>query len=444
MKKTLVLGLILCALVTVTSAQRFLGLGLPIRNKTFDLFKPVQQGVDFLTGSVSSLAKLFIKPFQDFQVKFNKTYANPEEEKKRLEIFAKNQKLIDDRSKNPFSFNFKINLFGDLLLDEFLKFFGGLRPKPYIRIKTTTTTTTTTTPATTTTVITEAPTTTTTTTTPPPTTTLTTPTTTTAATAAPSTTVTTTTQAPSTTTQAPTTTTTPKPTTTTLASITEEGKPGNVDWRRLNCISDIRYQGKCAASFAFATTAAIEAHICFKTGKRYTLSPQNLIDCTITQPFENSGCEGGALEPTYDYVVNIGINTESDYPYSGTVSKCKFKKEASVGKLADYISIDEGDEDSMEYVLNNYGPITVGLDATHDSFRFYGGGIYYEPNCRSSIEYLNHAVLLVGYGEETDGQKYWLIRNSYGTSWGENGYGKIARNTSNHCGIASYAVYPVV
>ncbi|KAF5282973.1 hypothetical protein FQA39_LY04844 [Lamprigera yunnana] len=396
MKKYVTLLFIAIVIAVVDSRKGGL-FGLPNKHEPIDLFKPVRQGVDLLTGSISSVARFFLKPFQDYQKKFNKQYSSPEEEKKRLEIFAQNQKRVNDVLKRPSnSFIFTINEFADLLTSEVLKFLGGLRYKPYKRISTTTTTSTSTT------------TTTTTTTTPKPTT---------VANVETPKLITTTTTTPKATT---TITTTPKPTTTTttVASITEPGKPGNIDWRRLNCMSNVRYQAKCSASFSFATTAAIEAHICYKTGKRYALSPQNLIDCTIAPPFENSGCDGGALEPTYDYVVNVGINTEDDYVYEGTVSKCKFNKDKSIGKLKDYVSIDEGDEETMEYVLNNYGPITVGLDATHESFRYYGGGIYYEPKCKSSIESLNHAVLLIGYGIESDGQKYWLIRNSYGTSWG--------------------------
>lgn len=237
---------------------------------------------------------------------------------------------------------------------------------------------------------------------------------------------------------------TTEPTTTTQASITEKGKPENVDWRRLNCSSPVRFQAKCRGSFAFAVTAAIEAQVCFKMEKYTVLSPQNLIDCTTVSPFENSGCDGGALEPTFDYVVNVGINSEADYPYTASASKCNFKQDKLIGRLKDYMSIDEGDEETIEHVLNNVGPIAVGIDATHKSFTDYTEGIYYEPKCKSDIESLNHAVLLVGYGVEPDGKRYWIIRNSYGTEWGDKGYGKIARDPKNHCGITTYVVYPVV
>lgn len=87
------------------------------------------------------------------------------------------------------------------------------------------------------------------------------------------------------------------------------------------------------------------------------------------------------------------------------------------------------------------GPIAVGIDATNDDFYFYGGGIYYHERCNP--EYLDHAVLVVGYGEEDDSD-YWLVKNSWGIGWGENGYVRMARNKDNNCGIASHSYFPVM
>lgn len=98
----------------------------------------------------------------------------------------------------------------------------------------------------------------------------------------------------------------------------------------------------------------------------------------------------------------------------------------------------------METAVATLGPVSIGIDASQMTFQFYSQGIYYEENCKNRGENINHAMLVVGFGEEPDGQKYWLVKNSYGTQWGMGGYVKIAKNRNNHCGIATSAVYPLV
>lgn len=109
--------------------------------------------------------------------------------------------------------------------------------------------------------------------------------------------------------------------------------------------------------------------------------------------------------------------------------------------IKDYRFIPKGDEQALADAVATVGPITVGIDADHASFLFYSSGIYDEPSCNP--ENLSHAVLLVGYGSE-GGQDYWIIKNSWGTGWGEGGYMKLLRNGQNTCGIASYALYPIL
>lgn len=86
----------------------------------------------------------------------------------------------------------------------------------------------------------------------------------------------------------------------------------------------------------------------------------------------------------------------------------------------------------------------MAIDAGQDSFQFYSDGVYYEPNCESAPEKMNHAVLIVGYGTEDNGFDYWIVKNTYGSDWGQGGYIKMARNLNNHCGIANSASYPLV
>lgn len=112
--------------------------------------------------------------------------------------------------------------------------------------------------------------------------------------------------------------------------------------------------------------------------------------------------------------------------------------------ISGYTEIPEGDEKAMEKVVATLGPVAVGIDANHTTFQFYKDGVYYEKDCKNDGPHINHAMLVVGYGVEPDGQKYWLVKNSYGTDWGIDGYIKIAKDKDNHCGIATSAVYPIV
>ena len=90
------------------------------------------------------------------------------------------------------------------------------------------------------------------------------------------------------------------------------------------------------------------------------------------------------------------------------------------------------------------GPVSVAIDASLNTFQFYSDGVFYDENCKNAAENLNHAVLVVGFGVEGDGTKYWIVKNSYGPQWGNGGYIKMAKDVNNHCGIAASAFYPLV
>ncbi|XP_031334268.1 cathepsin L1-like [Photinus pyralis] len=215
--------------------------------------------------------------------------------------------------------------------------------------------------------------------------------------------------------------------------------PESLDWREKGAVTPARYQAQCASCYAFASVAAIESHYFLKSGSLQAISPQNIVDCSKVEPYDNSGCQHGAVDPSFDYVKDNGINSDEVYPYTEKEGECKFRTDESVTRVRDYVVLDEGDEKGLQEAVATKGPVVAGMDASAESFQFYGSGIYYEPKCGNSIDRLNHAVLIVGYTPD-----YWIIKNSYGVQWGENGYAKISRNVSNQCGIATYALYPVV
>ena len=136
-----------------------------------------------------------------------------------------------------------------------------------------------------------------------------------------------------------------------------------------------------------------------------------------------------------------GIDTEDWYPYHAKQEVCHFDRGHVGATDVGYSEIASGDEDALKIAVATIGPISVAIDASHSSFQQFKKGVYYEPICSSRD--LDHAVLVVGYGSE-NGQDYWLVKNSWGTGWGDNGYIKMARNRNNHCGIATEAVYPLL
>ncbi|EEZ97693.1 procathepsin L [Tribolium castaneum] len=219
--------------------------------------------------------------------------------------------------------------------------------------------------------------------------------------------------------------------------------PDYVDWREVGAVTPVKNQGSCAGCWAFSAAGALEGHNFRKTGRLVELSPQNLIDCSTN--YGNDGCSGGLMNPAYEYVrTNPGIDTEDSYPYEARNGPCRFRPETVGAYCTGYVDIAEGDEQGLEAAIATLGPVSAAMDAGRQSFQFYSDGIYYDPQCGNRPDDVNHAVLVVGYGTEPNGQKYWLVKNSYGPQWGIGGYVKLAKDANNHCGIAIQASYPLV
>ena len=122
--------------------------------------------------------------------------------------------------------------------------------------------------------------------------------------------------------------------------------------------------------------------------------------------------------------------------------KCRFKKDTVGATDTGFVDIESGSEDDLTNAIATVGPISVAIDASQDSFQFYSSGIYTDDYC-SSYE-LDHGVTAVGYGSFGEGQDYYIVKNSWGEGWGDNGYILMARNQNNMCGIATAASYPLV
>lgn len=220
-----------------------------------------------------------------------------------------------------------------------------------------------------------------------------------------------------------------------------DGLPDSVDWRSEGCVTPVKYQGQCGSYWTFSTIGAVEGQNYRKTGRLVSLSEQNLLDCSSNIWYGNNGCNGGYMFRSYKYIKKNGIDTEESYPYDGKVIKCRFNNETIGANITGYIRVKKDSQYALQDAVANVGPVAVGLEV-YKSFRYYNGGVYYDAQCGTSLQ--NHAALVVGYGTEEDGKDYWLVKNSWGTHWGLDGYIKMIRNFPTSCGILVDATYPTM
>ncbi|XP_066284516.1 cathepsin L-like isoform X1 [Branchiostoma lanceolatum] len=214
-----------------------------------------------------------------------------------------------------------------------------------------------------------------------------------------------------------------------------------VDWRQKGAVTKVKNQEQCGSCWAFSATGSLEGQHFLKTGKLVSLSEQNLVDCS--RKAGNKGCAGGLMDQAFVYIKdNGGIDTEECYPYKAEDHKCHYNASCSGATLRSYHHIfPPHDEKALLRAVGTVGPVSVSIDASWGSFYHYSHGIYDEPKCSSTK--LIHGVLAVGYGS-SNGSDYWLVKNSWGTDWGMEGYIMMSRNKDNQCGIATRAIYPIV
>ncbi|EYU40491.1 hypothetical protein MIMGU_mgv1a018119mg, partial [Erythranthe guttata] len=223
---------------------------------------------------------------------------------------------------------------------------------------------------------------------------------------------------------------------------TDVSLPNEVDWRKNGAVTSVKHNHKCGSCWAFATVAAVEGITYIRTNKLMSLSAQELVDCDTG----NLQCEGGYAWKAFRFIKENGIATDKSYPYrDDDKQKCNFNKKNSPAAWIDgYYRVHPNREDLMMKVVAKQ-PVTAEIDSSCFDFRHYSNGVF-TGNCGTEFD---HIVTIVGYGTHVDGTKYWLVKNSWGSNWGEDGYIKMLRrsnvndkHTPGVCGIAARVYYP--
>ncbi|WCJ32678.1 senescence-associated gene 12 [Euphorbia peplus] len=215
--------------------------------------------------------------------------------------------------------------------------------------------------------------------------------------------------------------------------------PTSMDWRKKGAVTPIKDQGQCGSCWAFSTVAAVEGITQLTTGKLISLSEQELVSCDTKG--EDQGCEGGLMDDGFTFIIgNKGITTETNYPYEAADGTCNTKEEANhAAKITGYEDVPANSEAALMKAVANQ-PISVAIDASGSEFQFYSSGVF-TGSCGTELD---HGVTAVGYGS-SNGMNYWLVKNSWGSQWGEEGYIRMQKDINAEeglCGIAMQASYP--
>ena len=218
--------------------------------------------------------------------------------------------------------------------------------------------------------------------------------------------------------------------------------PASVNWTAAGAVTPVKDQAQCGSCWAFSTTGSVESAWFLAKGTLPSVSEQQLVDCSTAEG--NQGCNGGLMDYAFEYIIkNKGITTEAAYPYTATgPNTCVAAGKPIAATLSGYKDVPVNSETALETAIAQQ-PVSVAVEADQSVFQFYSGGVM-DSACGTQLD---HGVLAVGYGT-LGGKEYYLVKNSWGASWGANGYILLGRgakfNPSGQCGLQMAASYPVV
>jgi len=208
----------------------------------------------------------------------------------------------------------------------------------------------------------------------------------------------------------------------------------DIDWRNNGAVTGVKDQQQCGSCWAFSTTGGLEGAWFLAHNELVSLSEQQLVDCAKDG---SNGCEGGSMDAAYAYTTSNPLETEDQYPYTAQDGQCQAD---GSGKYSASSATDVPPNDNAQLLaFVSKGPVSIAIEADQGVFQGYQGGVLNSADCGDQLD---HGVLIVGHGNE-GGQDYWIVKNSWGGSWGESGYIRIADTTGEGvCGINMAAVQP--
>jgi len=218
--------------------------------------------------------------------------------------------------------------------------------------------------------------------------------------------------------------------------------PASVNWTAKGAVTPVKNQEQCGSCWAFSTTGSVESAWFLAKGTLPSVSEQQLVDCSTAEG--NQGCNGGLMDYAFEYIIkNKGITTEAAYPYTATgPNACAAAGKPVAATLSGYKDVPVNSETALETAIAQQ-PVSVAVEADQSVFQFYSGGVM-DSACGTQLD---HGVLAVGYGV-LGGKEYYLVKNSWGASWGANGYILLGRgakfNPAGQCGIQQAGSYPIV
>jgi C1A family cysteine protease len=220
----------------------------------------------------------------------------------------------------------------------------------------------------------------------------------------------------------------------------ESELPIHVDWRKWGDVSSVKNQLECGSCWAFSATGAIESAWSIHRHALYNLSQQELVDCSI--PYGNMGCNGGEMDAAFQYVIDNGLCANQSYPYTANdTGTCLNTTCQKVVHITNFSDIQPNNEHALAKAVTRQ-PVAVAIQANLQSFQLYTSGIYSDPDCGDDLD---HGVLVVGYGYDwSKGMDYWIVKNSWGPSWGENGYMRMLKYYDNPEGLCGIAMDPSI